>query len=141
MIVEKIANGTVIDHIAAGVGRKVLALIGMDDSYQHRVALMINVPSKKMGKKDIVKIEGIFVDEGRANLIALVSPHATINVIKGGKVERKTEAELPELLSVGRCPNPDCITNTERGHEEFRKEGEFYRCAYCERLFRGPELV
>ncbi|VVB97934.1 Aspartate carbamoyltransferase regulatory chain [uncultured archaeon] len=139
--VEKISNGTVIDHIAGGMGRKVLSLLGIDEKYPHRVALMINVPSKKMGKKDIVKIEGIFVDAERANMIALVAPHATINVIRNEKVEKKFEAELPEKLGIGRCPNPNCITNAERGHEEFAKEGELYRCAYCERLFRSSELV
>lgn len=139
--VEKITNGTVIDHIAAGMGKKVLSLLGIDESYPHRVALMINVPSKKMGKKDIVKIEGIFVDSEKANFIALVAPHATINIIRGEKVEKKFEAELPEKLGIGKCPNPNCITNSEHGYEEFVKEGELYRCAYCERLFKSSELA
>lgn len=139
--VENITNGTVIDHIAAGRGKRILGLLGIEDDYPHRVALMINVPSKKMGRKDIVKIEGISVDEPHANLIALLSPHATVNIVKGEKVVKKFNAELPEKLSIGRCPNPDCITSAERGHEEFIKDGEFYRCAYCERLFKGNELV
>ena len=139
--VEKISNGTVIDHIAAGMGRKVLSLLGIGESYPHRVALMINVASKKMGKKDIVKIEGISVDEQKADIIALVAPHATVNIIRDEKVERKFNAELPEMLSIGKCPNPNCITNAELGHEEFSREGGLYRCAYCERLFRSSELV
>lgn len=139
--VQKIANGTVIDHITAGMGKKVLCLLGIDENYQYRVALMINVTSKKMGKKDIVKIEGIFVDEKQAGLIALVAPRATINVIKDEKVEKKFIAELPEKLFAGKCPNPNCITNFEQGYEEFKKEGNDYRCFYCERLFRSSELV
>ncbi len=134
-------NGTVIDHIPNGMGKKVLSLLGVDDSYAYRVALMINVPSKKMGKKDIVKIEGIIVDKGKANLIALVAPHATVNIIRNERVDRKFTAELPERLGIGKCPNPNCITNSEHGHEEFLKEGTQYRCAYCERVFRGQELV
>lgn len=139
--VEKITNGTVIDHIAAGNGKKVLSLLGIEENYPHRVALMINVPSRKTGKKDIVKIEGIFVNEETANLIALVSPHATINIIKNEKVGRKFNAELPDKLTIGKCPNPNCITNSEHGYEEFGKEGEAYRCSYCERLFKSSELV
>ncbi len=139
--VEKISNGTVIDHITGGMGRKVLSLLGIGEDYPHRVALMINVASKKMGKKDIVKIEGIFVDEAKADIISLVAPHATVNIIRNEKVEKKFDAELPEKLTVGKCPNPNCITNTEHGNEELAKEGELYRCAYCERLFRSSELV
>lgn len=139
--VEKISNGTVIDHIAGGKGKKVLTLLGIDENYPHRVALMINVPSRKMGRKDIVKIEGIFVDAEKANMIALVSPNATVNTIRGEKVVKKFNAELPAKVEVGKCPNPNCITNSEHGHEEFLHEGGMYRCAYCERLFRSSELV
>lgn len=139
--VEKISNGTVIDHIPGGMGKKVLGILGIDEHYPHRVALMINVPSKRMGKKDIVKIEGIFVDKEKANAIALIAPHATVNVIRNEKVERKFDAELPETLSMGKCPNPNCITNIEHGFEEFRKEGESYRCIYCERVFKSGELI
>ena len=141
MIVEKISNGTVIDHIAAGMGRKVLGMLGIGEDYPYRVALMINVPSKKMGRKDIVKIEGIYVDSAKANIIALVAPNATINVIKNESVEKKFKAELPQKLSVGKCPNPNCITNSEKGYEEFGLEGSHYRCSYCERLFKSTELV
>ncbi len=139
--VEKISNGTVIDHICGGKGKKVLSLLGINENYPHRVALMMNVPSKKLGKKDIVKIEGIFVDVENANLIALITPHATINIIKNEKVEKKFVAELPEKLSIGKCPNPNCITNFEHEFEEFIKSNELYRCSYCERLFKGAELI
>ncbi len=140
--VEKIANGTVIDHITASRGKKILSLLGIGEDYPHRVALMMNMPSKKMGKKDIVKIEGISVDEEHANLIALLSQNATVNIVKNEKVVKKFNANLPQRLRIGKCPNPNCITASERGNEEFNKEeGELYRCAYCERLFNGNELV
>ncbi|MBU0586658.1 aspartate carbamoyltransferase regulatory subunit [Candidatus Micrarchaeota archaeon] len=141
MNVEKITNGTVIDHIVSGKGKKVLSLLGINENYPYRVALMINMPSKKMGKKDIVKIEGFFVDEIKAHLIALVSPHASINIIRDEKVSKKFEAVLPEKLNIGKCPNPNCITASERGNAEFIKEGEFFRCTYCERQFKSSELV
>lgn len=139
--VEKISNGTVIDHIEPGKGRRVLSLLGIDENYPYRVALVINVPSKKMGRKDIVKIEGIFVDSAKANIIALISPNATVNVVKNEAVVKKFNAELPEKLEIGKCPNPNCITNYEHGNEEFVREGKLYRCIYCERLFKSSELV
>ncbi|MEM4272718.1 MAG: aspartate carbamoyltransferase regulatory subunit [Candidatus Bilamarchaeaceae archaeon] len=143
LTVDTIENGTVVDHIRAGMGRKVLYLMGIDQNYPHRVALMINVPSKKMGKKDILKIEGILVSDEKTNLIALVSPKATVNHIQGGKVVKKSQAELPErICGVGKCPNPKCITNAEKVQSRFAMEpGDGYRCGYCERRFAASELV
>lgn len=141
IIVEQITNGTVIDHINQGMGQKVLDLLGVNEKYPYRVALITNVPSKKMRKKDMVKIEGIFVNAKKANFIALVAPHATINIIKNEKAVKKFKAELPKRIYLGTCPNPNCITKDELGYEEFEKQGERYRCRYCERLFKGSELV
>ena len=86
--VDAIENGTVIDHIKAGKGQKVLGLLGIDDKFESRVALVMNVASKKLGKKDIVKIEGVNVSNELANLIALIAPNASINIIKGSEVAK-----------------------------------------------------
>ena len=141
--VDAIENGTVFDHIKAGKGAKVLRIMGVDENYKFRVALLMNVPSKKMGSKDIVKIAESEVSEDRANLIALISPGATINIIRDGKVARKYTVQLPEeLKGTGKCPNPNCITNYEKGAiRMFKKENEKYRCYYCERTFNADELV
>ena len=140
--VDIIENGTVVDHIKAGMGQKVLKLLGINESYESRVALVMNVSSKQMGKKDIVKIEGTLVGKEKTDAIALVSPHATVNLIKEGKVADKTKAELPEKLAgVGQCPNPNCISTLDKWPAKFSKEKEEYRCHYCERLFRPEELV
>jgi aspartate carbamoyltransferase regulatory subunit len=140
--VDVIEMGTVVDHIQAGKGKKVLGILGIGEDYPHRVALMMHVSSKKGGTKDIVKIEGKLVDQKHANIIALISPGASINIIQGGKVEKKFQVELPtELVGAGICPNPNCITNSEDTENRFRKEGGNYRCGFCERLFKAEELV
>ena len=142
MQVDDIEMGTVIDHIRAGRAAKVMKVLGIGESYSHRVALMTNVPSKKMGTKDILKIEGKLVSQEEADAIALLSPGATINVIKGGKVEKKVSAGLPkEVRGYCKCPNPNCITNSETAEKQFTKTDSGYRCHYCERLFKAEELV
>jgi aspartate carbamoyltransferase regulatory subunit len=140
--VDIIENGTVVDHIKAGAGKKVLDLLGVKEGYPYRVALVMNVPSKKTGKKDILKIEGKFVSKEKTDAIALLSPGATVNLIKEGKVAEKTQAKLPSKLEgIGRCPNPNCISTLEKTAARFDKEGEKYRCTYCERVFNPEELV
>jgi aspartate carbamoyltransferase regulatory subunit len=141
MQVDKIKMGTVVDHIKAGKARRVMGLLDIGEKYPHRVAIVLNVPSKRMGTKDIVKIEGKIVSEEVANMIALVSPGATVNIVKDSKVEKKYEAHLPkEVKNYGKCPNPNCIT-VESGQKHFSMDREKYRCHFCERLFLAEELV
>lgn len=140
--VDTIESGTVVDHIKSGKGKKVMEMLGVSGDYPHMVALVAHVPSKKMGKKDILKIEGKTVDEKTANLIALLSPGASVNLIKNEKVEKKYEVVLPkELAGVGNCPNPNCITNHEHTEKRFLQEEDKYRCRFCERLFSPEELI
>lgn len=144
--VEMIENGTVVDHIKAGKGKKVLDLLGVDENYEHLVALVMNVTSKKKKKKDIVKIAGIEVKDEMVNKVALVSPNATINIIKNSKVDKKHKVELPkELKGIATCPNPVCITNGKSTGDystNFNKRDEDkYKCKYCERTFPAGELI
>jgi len=144
--VEMITDGTVIDHIKAGKGKRVLDLLSIDDKYPHLVALVMNVTSRKTGKKDIVKIAGIYVKDELANKVALVSPKATINIIKNSKVEKKHKVELPDKLEgITKCPNPNCVTNFEGKGDcttKFDKIGDQdYKCYHCERVFAAEELV
>jgi aspartate carbamoyltransferase regulatory subunit len=142
--VDMIDKGTVVDHIKAGKGAKVLEILGIDEDYPNRVALMMHVPSKKGGSKDIVKIAEKLVDEKDANIIALISPGCSVNIIENQQVSRKFRVELPGSLDgAGRCPNPNCVTESENDVSQmFCKEGEdHYRCHYCERLFKAEELV
>jgi len=143
LTVQKIENGTVIDHIAAGSGAKVLQILASAYPISKMGALIINAPSKKFGSKDIVKIEGVFLEEAIANRISLVAPDATMNIIRGGKVSDKHNVELPSsLVGVVKCPNPKCITNLERAQTGFSQvKGGGLRCRHCERLFKPLELA
>jgi len=142
LTVEEIDKGTVIDHIPSGKGLKVLELLKLaHESFEGRVALVMNVPSKKLGRKDIVKVEGTFIDEKDASRIALVAPEATINIIKGGKVAEKNTVRFPkELTGIIKCPNPKCITNHERALTHFHAHKNGIRCMHCERLYTPEEL-
>jgi len=140
--VDVIENGTVVDHIKAGKGKRVLDILGVTQDYPGMVALVMNVSSKRSGKKDIVKIAGKLVSEDVANMIALISPGATINIIEDSKVSKKYVVALPEeLMGIGHCPNPNCISNKANAKNHFRADMGGYRCHYCERLFGAEELV
>ncbi len=140
LVVEKIENGTVIDHIPAGMGMKVLSILGVGEG--SKIALLMNVPSKSHGKKDILKFSDKQLTEREVNKIALVASSATLNIIKSGNVVEKRNVRVPnELLGVAKCPNPRCITNSpERMETKFRSDGAKFRCSYCEMLFEAKEL-
>ena len=140
--VQKINEGTVIDHVTAGAGAKVLQILSSSYPVKGMAALIINAPSKKFGRKDIVKIEGVFIDEKIANRIALIAPQATMNIIKGGRVVDKHRVEMPHSIAgLVKCPNPKCITNFERVDTTFVHEGHYLRCRHCERVFKPGELA
>ncbi|MDI9609793.1 MAG: aspartate carbamoyltransferase regulatory subunit [Archaeoglobaceae archaeon] len=114
LVVSKIREGTVIDHIPAGKAFLVLKILRIDEKTKETVSMALNVPSKKMGKKDIVKVEGLFIKEDELNKIALIAPNATINMIKDYEIEKKFKVKLPEIVQgILRCPNKMCISNTK----------------------------
>ena len=145
LVVKKIENGTVIDHIPAGLGLEVLGILKIDRNYGARVALMMNVPSKKVGRKDIVKVEGKMLDDKSVNKIALIAPNATLNIIRNSNVVEKKVVRLPkELRGAFKCPNPECITNLEPIETLFRMEKpeeRRLRCGFCEMAFEAKELL
>ena len=134
MNVDSIKNGIVIDHITAGLGMTVYNLLGLD-ALDCPVAIIKNVSSRKMGKKDIIKIDDdIDLD---LNILGYVDPGVTVNVIKESKLVEKKSIELPEkLVSVVKCKNPRCITTTEQELDHVFKltdrKKRVYRCIYCE---------
>ncbi len=139
--VEKIANGTVIDHIASGKGLRVLEILNIKSGYPGRVALVMNASSDKMGKKDIVKIADKHIDDKTADRIALISPEASLNIVKEYEVVEKRNVKLRDRLSgIGKCPNPKCITNHEAMESDFKLEDKGVRCTYCERPFKPEEV-
>lgn len=129
-----VRDGIVIDHITAGRAMLLYDLLGLQNE-EGSVAIIKNVCSGKMGKKDIIKIE----TERALNLdiIGYVDPGATVNVIREGKLIEKKTLDLPEVLTdVIFCKNPRCITSVEQELSHvFRltdKQHKVYRCLYCE---------
>ena len=134
MNIDSIHNGFVIDHIPAGRGMKLYDLLGLD-ALDCSIALIKNVPSKKMGKKDIIKIDANI--SLNLDLIGFFAPDVTVNIIRDGVLVEKKSIDLPEYLTgVIRCKNPRCITSCEQElAHKFKltdRENNVYRCIYCE---------
>ncbi len=142
--VKKIERGIVLDHMNAGTGLRVLAALGIDEKFPGTVSMVMNVPSKRLGFKDIIKIEGRGIAKKELEKIALIAPEATINIISNYAVSEKYRAQLPEkLVGLVKCPNPNCISNREGTAQlvvETKTPPITVRCHYCERLYPQEDL-
>lgn len=134
MNIDSISKGIVLDHIKAGKAMEIYKHLRLDQ-LDCTVAIIKNVKSDKMGRKDIIKVD----DEIDLDLAILgyIDPDITINIIDGGHIIDKKHIELPEkIVNVIRCKNPRCITSVEQEIEHVFKladrEERIYRCAYCE---------
>ena len=140
--VDAIKNGTVIDHIPAGKGMQVADLINIEGKNIALIGISLN--SKKGGKKDILKIENRILTSEEISSIALIAPFATIAIIKDFDVIRKIKAEIPESIEgMIVCPNPKCITNSEKIKTKFKVSGKEplnVRCCYCEKKYSIEEV-
>lgn len=142
--VEAIKNGSVIDHIPAKVGIKILKLFNMHKTNQP-VTVGLNLPSSALGAKDLIKIENIFISEDQANQLALYAPNATVNQIENYKVVKKLTLSLPKKINaIFACPNSNCITHNEPVDSSFRilakNDDVQLKCKYCEKVF-SREIV
>ncbi len=144
--IPKIRNGIVIDHIPAGAGIRIVEIIraypGLDAIV---ITLGLNYASNKIGSKDMIKLQDHDLPAEVAEHISLVTPGVTIKRVVEYQVDKKLVLRPPrEIVSLGRCRNPNCITNTERGvTTRFRAiddRSSKFRCAFCERVFRIREL-
>lgn len=146
LVVSKIKNGTVIDHIPAGKALDILAVLGINGKEGYRIAILMNVESKKLGKKDIIKIEGRMLSVDELNIISLVAPRATINIVEDFAVIAKHRVEVPNYIEgVLRCPNPTCVTNkrAEPIRTRFRtisKDPIRLQCEYCGTIVVWDEI-
>jgi aspartate carbamoyltransferase regulatory subunit len=137
--ITPIKNGTVIDHIANGLALEVLKIIGVQNlDKDSTVSVALHVRSNKLGWKDIVKVENMELSPRKVNAIALVSPTATISIIREFKVREKRPVDLPErILGILRCPNPNCISNQpepiESEFEVSQRRPVVLTCVYCDR--------
>lgn len=136
--ISGLSEGYVLDHIKAGECMDIYAYLGLD-KLDTEVALIKNVKSNKMGKKDIIKIEGAY--DLDFNMLGCLDPNITINVIRDGKIVDKMKPNLPDTVEgIIKCKNPRCITSVEQELvHKFKltsREKGTYRCIYCEQSFK-----
>ena len=144
LLVRRIREGTVIDHIDMGKGLRVLEALDIDGSDGGLVTIALNVPSGKFRKKDIVKVENCFLEEDDTNILAVIAPSATINKIKNFKLVEKRRVSLPrEIGRIFSCPNPHCITNSAEKIEpvmDVMDKRGVLQCRYCRRVLDVESL-
>ena len=141
MIIGKIKDGIVLDHITAGRGMEIYKVLGLD-KLDCTVAMIKNADSQKMGKKDIIKV-GQIIDLN-FDVLGYIDPGITVNIIQDGELVKREHLTLPERVrGIIKCKNPRCITSTEQELvQEFRltdREKKIYRCIYCEHEAPKPE--
>jgi aspartate carbamoyltransferase regulatory subunit len=137
--IDSIHNGIVLDHIQAGRGIQIYQALHLDE-LDCVVALIKNVKSAKMGRKDLIKVDEMIGLDLAA--LGFIDPNITINLIIDGQVAQKKPLNLPrELVNVMKCKNPRCITTIEQEVEQIfrltQEDPPLYRCAYCETAFRN----
>ena len=144
LAVAALRNGTVIDHVPSDALFKVVDLLDIK-SLTGSVTIGFNLYSALMGKKGIIKIADVTYPESTLNRIALIAPHAVINVIKDYEVVEKHRVTLPdELIDIVKCNNPKCISNNEPMHTHFHvvdRDNTVLRCHYCECLVTKDEVT
>ena len=142
MNIDSISNGIVIDHITAGRGMKLYELLGLE-KLDCSVAIIKNVHSEKLGKKDIIKIDSDIPVS--LDVIGYVDPGVSINIIRNGELVEKKRISLPkEVKNVIKCANPRCITSIEQGVQHMfylaDSRRNIYRCRYCDEKYTEQEI-
>lgn len=135
--ISGIEEGYVIDHIRAGKSMDIYKYLRLD-KLDCQVAIIKNASSNKMGKKDIIKVQGNMNLD--LDILGFIDDEITVNIIKGGKIVKKEQPELPKTITnVIRCKNPRCISSVEQELPQIFKltdpEAKTYRCIYCEEKF------
>ena len=145
LIVRRIKDGTVIDHIEQGKGLRVLEALDLDGSEGNVITVALNVPSGKSKKKDMIKVENKYLENDDTNKLAVIAPNSTVNIIKNYKLVEKRRVSLPnEIERIFRCSNPDCVTNSPEHIESTMavvdKSGLVLKCRYCSRILDVNKL-
>ena len=147
LLVRKIRDGTVIDHIPPGNALNVIRILGIAGEDGSRLSIIMNTDSSKLGKKDIVKIEGRELTMDEVDIIALIAPTATINIIRDYEVVSKKDVSIPDTVEgVVKCANPNCISNAgrEKAIPKFKvvsKDPLILKCIYCERYTTREDIL
>ena len=144
--ISKIENGTVIDHITSGHALDVVKILGIAERRTGVVSIAMNVPSKRLGKKDVVKVEGRGLAAAEVDKIALLAPNATINIVKDFKLVEKKRVKLPTTIKgIMKCDNPACVSNSnEPVQSQFTvEEAEPLRlkCHYCGHVMEKTDVL
>jgi len=141
--VSKIRNGTVIDHVTAGQALNVLAILGIDGTGGESVSIGMNVPSDKLGRKDVVKVEGRELSQSEVDVLSLIAPEVTINIIREFEVVDKNRVERTESVTgILVCPNHNCITNADEPvRTQFDVLDDGVRCSYCDTIIREGDVA
>lgn len=139
--ISGIHEGYVLDHIQAGMSMKIYDYLRLSELNDATVAMIMNAKSKKMGKKDIIKIE-CPIGSIDLDILGFIDHNITVNVIENDAIVRKEKLTLPrEVHNVIRCKNPRCITSIEQELEQIfvltDEKNEVYRCKYCEEAYDG----
>lgn len=134
--VSAIENGTVIDHIPVESVFKLVENLGVTNT-EHELSIAANLPSKRLGRKGIIKISKVFLSQPEIDKIALLAEGATLSIIKNYAIKKKQIIAIPkQVVGIAKCFNPNCITNNENSTTRFEvtdKKNLKLRCHYCER--------
>ncbi|AFZ70749.1 aspartate carbamoyltransferase, regulatory subunit [Caldisphaera lagunensis DSM 15908] len=147
LLVSKIESGTVIDHINSGRALVVLKILNIKGNEGYRIAIVMNVPSTTMGKKDIVKLEDYYPNSEDLEKISLISPSATINIIKNYEVVKKYKVEIPsKIKGTLKCNNPTCITRKSNepitsSFTLLSKDKIKLQCDYCGSILTEDDII
>ena len=134
MNIDSIKNGYVIDHLEVGKAMEIYNLLNLGE-LDCQVAIITNAKSKKMKRKDIIKIDKVIdIDLDK---LGFIDPNVTVNIVKNDKIIEKRKLTLPEkIVNVAVCKNPRCITSVEKNLDQIflltDREKSVYRCKYCE---------
>jgi len=142
--VSAIKDGTVIDHIPANSLFKVISILGLDE-INNQITFGTNLESDKLGAKAIIKVSDKFFEDNEINKIALIAPHAKLNIIRDYEVVEKKIVEIPEKITgIVKCFNPKCITNHEKITTCFKvinKQHIALKCKYCEKITAEDQIT
>ena len=134
--VAALENGTVIDHIPSSKIFEVISLLHLEN-VSSSVTIGINLKSKKMGQKSILKIADRFFTDEELNQLSVVTPNVSLAIIRDFEVVEKKQVKMPdELIGIIKCDNHKCITNNEPMRTHFHvldKEKGILQCRYCNR--------
>lgn len=144
--ISKIKDGTVIDHIPPGKALKVLSILKIEEKDGNSISIGIRVSSKRLGLKDVIKIENRDLEKFEVDKISLIAPDATISIVKNYEITEKFSVDLPQrLVGIVKCSNSNCITNMkEPVLGEFTllsKKPLLLRCNFCERTMTEKEAT